>query len=168
MNNTCLHAQLLGHVRLFATTWTVTCRVLCPWDSPCKNTGVGCHFLLQGVFLTQGSNLGLLHCMQPLYPCAAWEAQRAMYICFSNFTPWTVGLLCGLFPLISAVKRQARRIPRRLWGGGKGRAWETASQSVLYSYVWQPQASTTYLFTDPRIPTQVMLSSSQHSVLLFG
>ena len=29
-------------------------------DSPGKNTGVGCHFLLQGIFLTQGSNLGLL------------------------------------------------------------------------------------------------------------
>ena len=32
-------------------------RLLCPWDSPGKNTGVGCHFLLQGIFLTQGSNL---------------------------------------------------------------------------------------------------------------
>ena len=32
-----------------------------------KNTGVGCHFLLQGIFLTQGSNLGLLHCRQTLY-----------------------------------------------------------------------------------------------------
>ena len=30
-------------------------RHLCPWDSPDKNTGVGCHFLLQGIFLTQGS-----------------------------------------------------------------------------------------------------------------
>ena len=36
-------------------------RLLCPWDFPCKNTGVGCHFLLQGIFLTQGSNLGHLH-----------------------------------------------------------------------------------------------------------
>ena len=35
-------------------------RLLCPWDSPGKNTGVGCHFLLQGIFLTQGSNLHLL------------------------------------------------------------------------------------------------------------
>ena len=34
---------------------------LCPWDSPGKNTGVGCHTLLQGIFLTQGSNPGLLH-----------------------------------------------------------------------------------------------------------
>ena len=32
-------------------------RLLCPWDSPGKNTGVGCHALLQGIFLTQGSNL---------------------------------------------------------------------------------------------------------------
>ena len=31
-----------------------------PWDSPGKNTGVGCHFLLQGILLTQGSNLHLL------------------------------------------------------------------------------------------------------------
>ena len=41
-------------------------RSLHPWDSPGKNTGVGCHFLLQGIFLTQGSNLGLLHCKQML------------------------------------------------------------------------------------------------------
>ena len=32
-------------------------RLLRPWDSPGKNTGVGCHFLLQGIFPTQGSNL---------------------------------------------------------------------------------------------------------------
>ena len=36
-------------------------RHLCPWNSPGKNTGAGCHFLLQGIFLTQGSNMGLLH-----------------------------------------------------------------------------------------------------------
>ena len=36
-------------------------KLLCPWDFPGKNTGVGCHFLLQGTFLTQGSNLRLLH-----------------------------------------------------------------------------------------------------------
>ena len=41
-------------------------RLLCPWDFPGKSTGVGCHFLLQGIFPTQGSNLGLLHCRQIL------------------------------------------------------------------------------------------------------
>ena len=35
-------------------------RLLCPWDFPGKNIGVGCHFLLQGIFPTQGSNLRLL------------------------------------------------------------------------------------------------------------
>ena len=36
-------------------------RLLCPWDSPGKNTGVGSHTLFQGIFLTQGSNPCLLH-----------------------------------------------------------------------------------------------------------
>ena len=36
-------------------------RPLCPWDSPGKNTGVGCHALLQGIFPTQGWNLHVLH-----------------------------------------------------------------------------------------------------------
>ena len=36
-------------------------------DSPGKNPGVGCHSLLQGIFLTHRSNPGLLHCKQILY-----------------------------------------------------------------------------------------------------
>ena len=46
-------------------------RLLYPWDSPGKNTRVGCYFLLEGIFLTQGSNLSLfcfLHCGWILYP----------------------------------------------------------------------------------------------------
>ena len=42
-------------------------RLLHPWDFPGKHTGVDCHFLLQEVFPTQGSNLGLWHCRQILY-----------------------------------------------------------------------------------------------------
>ena len=49
-------------------------RLLCPWDFSGKNTGVGCHFLLQGIFPTQGSNLDLLHCRQILYSCTTGEA----------------------------------------------------------------------------------------------
>ena len=36
-------------------------RLLCPWDSPGKNTGVDCHTLLQGIFPTQGSDQHFLH-----------------------------------------------------------------------------------------------------------
>ena len=48
-----LVAQLCS---ILCNPWTVAARLLCPWDSPGKNTGVGCHSLLQGIFPTQGSN----------------------------------------------------------------------------------------------------------------
>ena len=41
--------------------------LLCPWNSLGKNTGVDCHFLLQGIFPTQGLNPGLLHGRLILY-----------------------------------------------------------------------------------------------------
>ena len=41
--------------------------LLCPWNSPVKNTGVGSHSLLQGIFMTQKFNLGLGHCKCILY-----------------------------------------------------------------------------------------------------
>ena len=43
-----------------ATSWTVADRFLCPWNSPGKNTGVSCYFLLQGIFLSQESSPCLL------------------------------------------------------------------------------------------------------------
>ena len=39
--------------------WTIVARLLCPWDSSGKNTGMGCHFLLQGIFLTRGWNTSI-------------------------------------------------------------------------------------------------------------
>ena len=56
--------------------------LLCPWNSLDKNTGVGSHFLLQGIFPTQGSNLGFLHCRQILY-CLSYQGsprrERSMW-----------------------------------------------------------------------------------------
>ena len=69
--NTCTPACLCVCVCVCVTCSVVSSsqptRLLCPWDSPGKNTGVGSYPLLQGIFLTQGSNLGLLHCRQILY-----------------------------------------------------------------------------------------------------
>ena len=71
------HAQLC---LTLMTPWTVAPpppRLICPWDFPSKNTGVGCNFLLQGTFPTPGSNL----C--PLYLCIGrqilyhWATQEA-------------------------------------------------------------------------------------------
>ena len=66
--------RCFSHVQLFVTPCSPSDS--CPWDSPGKDTGVGCHFLLQGIFLTQGSNphfLHLLHwhwkaCSLPIVP----------------------------------------------------------------------------------------------------
>ena len=52
-------------------------RLLCPWDSPSKNTGASCHFLLQGIFLTQALNSHLLrlrHWQVVSLPLATWAS----------------------------------------------------------------------------------------------
>ena len=61
-------------------------RLLCPWVAPGRSTGVGCHFLLQGIVPTQGSNLRLLYCRWILYhlshqrsPAAA--AAKSLQLC---------------------------------------------------------------------------------------
>ena len=43
------------------STYVQPSRLVCPWDSPGKNTGLDCHALLQGIFPTQETNPGLLH-----------------------------------------------------------------------------------------------------------
>ena len=75
-------ACMLSHfscVQLFATLWTVACQLLCPWDSPGKNTVVSCHALLQGNLPSPGIEFVFL--MSPelagmfFTTSATWEAQ---------------------------------------------------------------------------------------------
>ena len=69
-------------------------RLLCPWDSPDKNTGVDCHALLQGTFPTQGSNPGLLYCRQILYhltdhqPSPQMDKDELTYQHTFSLNPW--------------------------------------------------------------------------------
>ena len=65
-----LWAPVLSCVCLFGTACTVALPVLCPWGPPGKDTLVGCRFLLQGIFPTQGSNPGSLSLQSLLY----WQA----------------------------------------------------------------------------------------------
>ena len=64
----CVCVCVLSHIQLVVTPRTIAHRFLCAWNFPGKNTGVGYHFLLQGIFLTQGSNQPLLHYRQILNP----------------------------------------------------------------------------------------------------
>ena len=50
----------LSHVRLFGTSWAIVCQALLSMEFSSKNTRVGCHFLIQQIFLTQGLNPSLL------------------------------------------------------------------------------------------------------------
>ena len=69
--------ELLGKpcVWLFVTPWTAAYQALPPWDFPGKNTGVGCHFLLQEIFPTQGLNPGLPHCR--FYRFTVWATRKS-------------------------------------------------------------------------------------------
>ena len=69
-----------------ATPWAVACQVL--WNFPGKNTGVGCHFFLQGICPMQGSNLCLLHWQADSFPLVPsgkrWGNQR--FLCYSKYS----------------------------------------------------------------------------------
>ena len=86
----------LSRVWFFVTSWIVahhgTVTLLCPWHFSGKNIGVCCHFLLQGIFLTRGSNPGLLHLVQAPYffshfhilPLASLYSTCFLISCFSE------------------------------------------------------------------------------------
>ena len=71
----------------------LSCVQLCSWDIPGKNIGVGCHFLLQRIFPTQGSKPDLLHCRQTPYWLSherspkEWKWELLSHVLFA--TPWT-------------------------------------------------------------------------------
>ena len=80
----CVCAHVLSCGQLFATPWTVArpTPLFAHGNFPGKNTGVGCHFLLQGSLLPQGLNLYflcLLHWRQILYWWATWAALDCCY-----------------------------------------------------------------------------------------
>ena len=93
---TCCMLSHFSLVRLFKILWAVEpTRLLCPWDSLGKNTGVGCHALLQGIFQTHRSNQCLLHLLH-------WQADSLPLVSYGE-TPQPPGDRlgdCFFFPFI--------------------------------------------------------------------
>ena len=88
-------------------------RLLCPWDSPGKHTGVGCHALLQGIFPTQGSNLRLLcllHWQGGSVPLAPPGKPNSTY--GTLFLKCTVGRTNHLYLMGDAEGSEKQRRPR--------------------------------------------------------
>ena len=107
------------------------------WDSPGRNIGVGCHFLLQRIFLRQGLNPGLPHCKQTLLlsepPGAPKECCKCLHLVFWseiwNFIKWSKEksiFLQLMYPSIDAFKLWCwRRLLRVPWTARR------SNQSVL-------------------------------------
>ena len=72
-------------------------RLLCPWNIPGEHTGMDCHFLLQGIFLSKGSNSGFPRCRQTLYRLSHQVSPQKTLCCAvlsysvmsDSVTPWT-------------------------------------------------------------------------------
>ena len=62
--------------------------LLCPWDSPGKNTGVGCQAFLQWIFPPQGLNQGLLHCRSLLYHLSYIEEAKTLTKSYAISSPF--------------------------------------------------------------------------------
>ena len=86
--------SFLSHVWLLPPHGLQPTRLLCPWDFPGKNTGVGSPFLLQGIFMTQGSNLGLLHWQADSLPLSHQESPALKVELYYEF--WILRDNCSL------------------------------------------------------------------------
>ena len=68
-------------------------QILCPWDSPGKNTGMSCRALLQGIFPTQGSKPGLPHCRQILYQRSCQRGPKPSLGCLRCLTQCVIEIV---------------------------------------------------------------------------
>ena len=135
-------------------------RLLHPWDFPGKNTSVGCHFLLQGIFLTQGMNLPLMRWLEkamdnPLqYSClenpmdgGAWQAAvhgvLKSWTQLSNFTftfifmHWRRKWQPTPVFLPGESQRRGSLVGCRLWGRTESDTTEATSQQQQQLLRWQ-------------------------------
>ena len=112
-------------------------RLLCPWTSPGKNSRVGCHALLQGIFPSQGSNPGLRHCTQilyclshqgsPLISNGSWQMKSWDSASDCSITPqWRAGIPGLLNTVkISRVTISQYKTPTKLgWGWNHNTKWK--------------------------------------------
>jgi len=95
-------------------------RLLCPWEFPGKKTGVGCHFLLQGIFMTQGLNPHLLQLMHwqvnSLPLCHLYWEKKKKEQCFEGVacTPCLhfLTILSFLNPLLTAALTTSMKLQK--------------------------------------------------------
>ena len=109
-----MKVKLLNHVRLCDSMDCSLPGSSNPWNFPGKSTGVGCHILLKGIFLTQGSNLALPHCRQTLYHLSHWLWSLLKLMSIELVMPTHHRILCcplllpySIFPSIRVFSNES-------------------------------------------------------------
>ena len=153
--------QLLSRVRLFAAPWTVVCQFpLSVEFSRQEYTGVGCHFLLQGIFPTRGSSLGHLHCRWILYRLS--QQGRLWQVDDSKFD--TVEALSGGNPL-----PPREHVPSGMTGTKEK---ETLTIPTVFLQVTSGSGSTSEAIPDhpvPNKPAQIRgTTQSTHRIMSYN
>ena len=136
--------------------------LLCPWNSPGKNIGMGSHSFLQGIFPTQGSNQGHLHCRQILYLLNHQGGPHEIEECFSNSS-----MLRN--QLESLWKHRTLGVSLRFWFSRSGINTETLHfknfpvvQVLLFGgQYWVAQASRTFSLSPLYPCLQIPLCSKE-------
>ena len=129
--------HMLRSVRLFVKPWTIA-RLPCPWNFPGKGTGVDCHFLLQGIFPTQGLNPGLLCLLQRQADSLPTVPPRKPPI----FISYYIHLWMRIHTYVSKISQNCisvltlQYIPLRIFSD-EPRTKESISTSyIIYSDTW--------------------------------
>ena len=108
--------------------WLYPIRHLRPWNFPGNSTGVSCHFLLQGIILTQGSNPGLPHCRQTLYHLShqgvfIWSGKKQRFFFSSILVSLycvpplkaSINLIRQVTNVDSKYEKRSGKSPQRRW-----------------------------------------------------
>ena len=147
----------LNRVRLFATPWTVACsRFLRPWDFLGKSSGMGWHFLLQGIFPTQGLNPGLQLYRQTVYRLSL-GTQKVEGV--KNFPPISVSN--PFVPLFGGNQSHVFPLRHKLWLFSPFYA-----NGVIHSMTFRLLFSS-YLFNSLSCGL-FHISSEKHSLIFFS
>ena len=103
-------------------------RLLCPWASAGRNTGVSCHALLKGIFLTQVSNLRLLHCRQSTSESLG---KPSPYYSYTLYLENTIRSMKQKYQVNWFTERMLALFPKSI----QNRVWQTLLLNAFCSHI---------------------------------
>ena len=145
---------------MLITQWCLTLydsRLLCPWDSPDQNTGVGCHVPFQGVFQTQGSNPNLMSAILAggfFTISTTWEALNSVWsspLCRQNWDSLKFRVTWHKLSALEMLPVSLSVLPTTIWS-------ESLLETGVYWYFNQVKVRC-YLDRVIRLPIKRICSS---------